>query len=195
MDRSVDPCVDFYRYSCGSWNKTNPIPPDQARWNVYSKLAQENQQFLWGILEEAAQTVRRRARQRSRRSATTSAPAWTRPRVEKAGAAPLKHTMDAIAGIAALEGPAAACWRVCTWTSARAAPCFGFGSNQDFADAEQVIAFASAGGLGLPDRDYYTEDRRRSRKEIARQVPGARGADVRAARRSPAAAKARSASA
>src|SRR5258708_6268279 len=35
---------------------------------------------------------------------------------------------------------------------------FGVGSNQDFADSTQVIAFASAGGIGLPDRDYYLND-------------------------------------
>jgi len=46
--------VDFYRFSCGSWNKLNPIPPDQARWNVYSKLSSENMQYLWGMLEEYA---------------------------------------------------------------------------------------------------------------------------------------------
>jgi putative endopeptidase len=54
MDRGVDPCTNFYQYSCGSWIKNNPIPPDQARWNVYSKLANDNQRFLWGILEQAA---------------------------------------------------------------------------------------------------------------------------------------------
>jgi putative endopeptidase len=50
LDKSVDPCVDFYRYSCGGWMKNNPIPPDQANWSVYGKLANENEQFLWGIL-------------------------------------------------------------------------------------------------------------------------------------------------
>src|SRR5271154_6624253 len=54
MDRSVDPCVDFYQYSCGGWIKKNPIPADQPGWEVYSKLAQDNEQFLWGILDDLA---------------------------------------------------------------------------------------------------------------------------------------------
>ena len=54
LDRSVDPCVDFYQFACGGWKKLNPIPADQARWDVYGKLRDENKRFLWGILEEAA---------------------------------------------------------------------------------------------------------------------------------------------
>ena len=65
IDRSVDPCVDFWRYSCGKWNQLNPIPPDQAAWHVYNKMAQENQQFLWGVLEQAAKpSVARGANER-----------------------------------------------------------------------------------------------------------------------------------
>src|SRR5688572_6051438 len=54
MDRTADPCADFYQYSCGGWMKANPLPSDQSSWGVYSKLAQDNLRFLWGILEEAS---------------------------------------------------------------------------------------------------------------------------------------------
>ncbi len=56
MDKSVDPCVDFYQYSCAGWQKKNPIPPDQTSWGVYGKLYQDNLVFLRGILEQAAAT-------------------------------------------------------------------------------------------------------------------------------------------
>ena len=46
MDRSADPCVDFYQYSCGGWQKNNPIPPDQTSWSVYGKLYEDNLGYL-----------------------------------------------------------------------------------------------------------------------------------------------------
>src|SRR5581483_11626463 len=54
LDRTADPCVDFYKFACGNWIKLNPIPPDQARWDVYGKLHTDNLGFLWGLLEEAS---------------------------------------------------------------------------------------------------------------------------------------------
>src|ERR1700677_1279180 len=60
MDRSVDPCVDFFQYSCGGWIKRNPIPADQSSWDTYSKMQDENRERLRGILEEAAKSDAKR---------------------------------------------------------------------------------------------------------------------------------------
>jgi putative endopeptidase len=152
MDQTVDPCVNFYRYSCGGWIKRNPIPPDQARWNVYSKLHQDNQMFLWGILEEAAKPAPDRPPSQ-RQIGDYFAACMDEPEVEKAGAKPLKPVLDAIAALKSRSDLAEFVAR--EHLTASTAMLFGFGSNQDFADATSVIAFVSAGGLGLPDRDYY----------------------------------------
>ena len=53
MDTSVDPCTDFFAYSCGGWIKKNPIPPDQTSWSVYSKLEDDNKSILREILESS----------------------------------------------------------------------------------------------------------------------------------------------
>src|SRR5437867_734464 len=98
MNQSVQACNNFYMYACGGWIKKNPIPPDQARWNVYSKLSQENQMFLWGILEEAAKAAPGRTPEQ-RQIGDYFASCMDEPAVEKAAAAPLKPVLDSIAAL------------------------------------------------------------------------------------------------
>ncbi len=98
MDRSVDPCTDFYHYTCGAWIKKNPIPPDQARWDVYAKLSEDNERFLWGILVEASKPNASRSLVETEIGDYFAA-CMDQPAIEKAGIAPLKPELDAIAAL------------------------------------------------------------------------------------------------
>ena len=97
LDRSADPCVDFYGFACGNWNKLNPIPADQARWDVYAKLETENQQYLWGILDDASKPSAARTANQQKIGDYFGA-CMDEAAIEKAGAAPLKPRLDADRG-------------------------------------------------------------------------------------------------
>ncbi|HEY1203219.1 MAG: M13 family metallopeptidase [Bryobacteraceae bacterium] len=154
MDRSVDPCTDFFHYACGAWVKKNPIPPDEAHWDVYSKLAYDNELFLWGILDEASKKTEGRSAVEQKIGDYFHA-CMDEGAVEKAGASALQPDLDAIAHLSSIRALAGL---VASEQLEGTETLFGFGSNQDFEDSERVIAFAVAGGLGLPDRDYYVTD-------------------------------------
>src|SRR5450631_3926218 len=160
MDKTADPCVDFYQYSCGGWMKNNPIPGDQARWSVYGKLYQDNQQFLWGILDQLSkQTSGRNANQQ--KIGDYFGACMDEAAVNKLGAKPLQPYLDQIAAIQSTKDLPALLAGL--HTSLRTEGLFfNFGSNQDYENSQNVIAFAEAGGLGLPDRDYYTKSDEKS---------------------------------
>jgi len=154
MDKTVNPCEDFFHYTCGNWIRNNPIPPDQASWDVYSKLTTDNLQYLWGILLAAGDTSRERSSE-ERQIGDFFYACMDEGSIEKAGIAPLKPALDAIDALKSKrEMPALV---AVEQVDAGSNALFDFGSNQDYANSQQVIAFANAGGLGLPDRDYYVK--------------------------------------
>jgi putative endopeptidase len=166
MDKSIDPCVDLYTYSCGGWQKKNPIPPDQTSWSVYGKLYQDNLFFLRGMLEEAAKPV-------SDRNAVTQkigdfyAACMDESAIEKRGLASIQPDLDAIARIKSEKDLTPVVARL-QFTYSRysysSSMLFTAGSNQDPDNSENVIADVDQGGLGMPDRDYYLKDDAKSKE-------------------------------
>jgi len=152
MDRSVDPCVDFFQYSCGGWLKNNPIPSDQSSWSLYAKMQDENRVRLRGILE-AASTPDPARNAATQKIGDYYASCMDEKAIDAKGAQPLEPELKKIVQLDSKKDLAeiAAGMRSDNVL-------FGFGSTQDFRDASQVIAEATQGGLGLPDRDYYLKE-------------------------------------
>jgi putative endopeptidase len=155
MDPSANACTDFYQYSCGGWMARNPIPSDQASWSVYGKLYQENQQFLWGILDHLTQTSAARSANQQK-IGDYFASCMDEAAIDRLGDSPLAPTLARIDQLHGVDDLPALLARLQVQTGDDGF-LFNFGANQDFADSEQVIGFAEAGGLGMPDRDYYTD--------------------------------------
>ena len=155
MDKTADPCVDFYQYSCGGWMKNNPIPADQPRWSVYGKLYEDNQRFLWGILDDLSKKATGRNANQQKIGDFFGA-CMDEPAIEKLGASPLKPYLTQISGMNSKKDLASVLAALHLKTQGSGF-LFGFGSNQDFANSESIIGFVGAGGLSLPDRDYYTK--------------------------------------
>ena len=167
MDKLADPCVNFYQYSCGGWKKNNPIPPDQTSWSVYGKLYQDNLQFLRGILEQAAQPGGERNKV-TREIGDFYAACMDQAAAEKQGLAPIKTYLDAVENLKTAKELAPLIGQLQTVYGRSVV--FEGGSAQDPDNAENIIAEIDQGGLGLPDRDYYTKEDAKSKEIRERYV-------------------------
>ncbi len=149
MDTSVDPCADFFTYSCGTWIKKNPIPPDQTSWSVYSKLDDDNKVILREILESAATPAPDRDAVKQKIGDYYAA-CMDEKAIDAAAIKPLQPILDHIQQMQSKQEIASV-----AGSMVASGALFRFRSDQDYKDSTQVIAELDQGGLGLPDRDYY----------------------------------------
>ncbi|MGH9666106.1 MAG: M13 family peptidase, partial [Bryobacteraceae bacterium] len=154
VDKSADPCVDFYQYACGVWMKQNPIPPDQPEWGSFSVIQQKNLETLREILEAVAKPGPNRDATQQK-TGDYYAGCMDEPAIERRGLSPLQPDL---ARIAALSDKSQIAAELVHLHRMGINAVFAFSSSQDFKNSSQEIAEVDQDGLGMPDRDYYLKN-------------------------------------
>lgn len=151
FDTSTAACADFYQHANGGWLRANPVPAGFASWGTFEEVA------LLGLqqqrsLAEAAATSEDHA---TRLLGDLYASGMDEAAIEAAGATPLRPLLDRIGKITRQRDIAPALADL----HARGIPVlFDFGAGDDLKNPARRIAYATQGGLGLADRDYYLRE-------------------------------------
>jgi putative endopeptidase len=154
MDKTADPCTDLHQYACGNWIAKNPVPAEYPDWDRFSELYEVNLAILHNILDKAAVPDAKRSAE-EQKIGDYYASCMDEAAVEQKGASPLKPQLDTIA---AMKSKSEMADQVARLQNFGIPSLMRFNSQQDFKNAESMIAQFDQGGLGLPDRDYYVKD-------------------------------------
>lgn len=161
MDKTTAPCQDFYQYANGTWLKKTEIPADYSAWGVFNILNEKSLAQLRTIMESAAGNTKAATGSIEKKLGDFYAVGMDEKKIEADGIKPLEPELQRIQAMKDTKDLQNEITRLHKMGINAA---FGFGSGQDFKDSTQVIGQAAQGGLGLPERDYYTNTDESSKK-------------------------------
>ncbi len=168
VDATVNPCQDFFQYSCGNWMKKHPLPADRSYYGRFSELYDLNLSHLRGILEQAETGKARTPNEQ--KIGDEYASCMDVKAIDATGMKPLEpmlRKIDAMKSAEELPALVGALQRMGVRVY------FDMGASPDYADSSREIAFYDAGGKGLPERGFYTRTDAKSaeiRKEYVAHI-------------------------
>jgi putative endopeptidase len=152
IDKTANPCTDFYAYACGNWRKNNPIPADKTRWGRFDELQEHNVYTVYTLLKDASEHP---TTPLQTKYGNYFAACMNTDLADKLGAKPIQPQLDQIAALKDKAKLAALLGSIENQTGSSIF--YGFGSQQDQKDSSKQIPSMGQSGLSLPDRDYYLQ--------------------------------------
>lgn len=159
FDTTVSPGQDFFQYVNGGWLKNNPVPSTESRWGSFSEVNESNMKVLLKVCEAAAADKNAAAGSNKQKIGDFYATGMDSVKLEADGTKPLQPSFDRISKISDINSIVA---EIANQQTMFMSPAFGFYAGQDDKNSTVIVPQFYQAGLGMPDKDYYSNQDERS---------------------------------